>query len=398
MRILFTNIRLGMRTGTEVVVRDLALRLSERGHDVAVYSPSIGERAEELTGRGIAVVDNLLDIDRPPDVIHGHHMPVTAEAILAFPNTPVVWLCHGTNFWFDQPPRFPQVRRLLAVDETCRAHLVAAHHVPFEQVEILPNAVDLRRFVERTDMLPGKPGSAVSLIKHVGLTALFKEACDSCGLTFQAYGHGVKRPVDNIERLSASADIVFATARTALEAMAAGAAVILVDARGFGGLVTSATYEQGRRLNFGVGMLTQETTLSGLIEAIGSYDARDAAAVSRRVRQEADLDLIVARLEGIYRSAIEEMVRDPVIDPEAFRRAQIEFHRSWLMGMEPTGPRLLDQKQSRDELAVLHAHFAEAMEHSKVTIEGLTADIARAERSGAVRLAKLIRRWLGPSR
>ncbi|MGL4263109.1 MAG: hypothetical protein ACRCTX_15970, partial [Afipia sp.] len=137
------------------------------------------------------------------------------------------------------------------------------------------------------------------------------------------------------------------------------------------------------------------TTLSGLIEAIGSYDALDAAAVSRRVRQEADLDLTVARLEDIYQSAIDEAARDPVVDPEAFRRAQTEFHRSWLMRLEPAGPRLLDQKQSQDELAVIHAHFAEAMERSKITIEGLTADIARAERSGAVRLAKLIRRWLG---
>lgn len=376
LRILFTNIQLGMRTGTEIVVRDFALRLSERGHEVVVYSPSIGERAEELTDRGIPVVDNLLEIDRPPDVIHGHHMPVTAEAIIAFPKTPVVSLCHGTNYWFDQPPRFPQVRRLFAVDETCRANLVASHHIPSEQVDILPNAVDLRRFVERTIPLPVKPGRAVSLIKHVGLTTLIKEACDRSGLTFQAYGHGVNRPVDDIERLSAEADIVFATARTALEAMATGAAVILVDARGFGGLVTSATYEQGRHLNFGVGMLTQEKTLSGLTEAISSYDALDAAAVSRRVRQEADLDLTITRLEDIYQSVIDEATRDPMDDPVTFRRVQIEFYRSWLMRMEPTGPWLSDQKRSQ------------------ATIDGLAADIARAERSRAVRLAKFVRRYL----
>lgn len=395
MRILFTNIQLGMRTGTEIVVRDFALRLSERGHEVAVYSPSIGERAKELTDRGIPVVDNLLKIDRPPDVIHGQHMPVTAEAILAFPRAPVISLCHGTNPWFDQPPRFPQVRRLFAVDETCRANLVASHGVPPEQVGILPNAVDLCRFVERGDMLPAKPGGAVSLVKHAGLTTLLQEACDRCGLTFQAYGHGVGRPVDDIERLAASADIVFATARTALEAMAAGAAVVLVDARGFGGLVTSAAYEQGRSLNFGVGMLTRETTLSGLIEAIGLYDARDAASVSQRVRREADLDLTVTRLEGIYQSVIDEMVQNPAIDSEAFRRAQIEFYSSWLMHMKPAGPRLLDQTQLRNELAALHVRFAHEMERNKATIEGLVADIARAERSGAVRLAKLIRRWLG---
>lgn len=177
--------------------------------------------------------------------------------------------------------------------------------------------------------------------------------------------------------------------------MAAGAAVVLVDARGFGGLVTSATYEQGQSLNFGVGMLTRETTLSRLIEAIGLYDARDAASVSQRVRREADLDLTVTRLEGIYQSVTDEVVQNPMIDSEAFRRVQIEFYSSWLMHMKLAGPRLLDQTQLRNELAALHVRFAHEMERNKATIEGLVADIARAERSRAVRLAKLIRRWLG---
>lgn len=383
MRILFTNIRLAMRTGTEIVVKDLALRLLERGHDVVVYSPTVGELATELTSRGISVVDDLLKVERAPDVIHGHHMPTTAEAILAFPQTPAIWVCHDAASWFNQPPRFSQVRRLFAVDETCRARLISSDGIPPEKIGILPNAVDLRRCIERPAPLRSKPVRAISLIKH-GPTAIVQAACNHFGLTFEAYGYGVDRPVDDVERLCAEADIVFATARTALEAMAAGAAVILVDGRGLGGLVTSANYEQGRRLNFGVGMLTSETTLSGLIEAIGSYDALDAAAISQRVRLEADLDLAVSHLEGIYRSVVDEAAKIPICDPETFRRETIEFCRSWLMGIEPSGPWLSERTNLLNDRTNLLAQ-----------IDSLSAETALAQRSHAVRFATFVRRRLG---
>lgn len=378
-----------MRTGSEIVVRDLALRFVERGHQVVVYSPTIGEFSEELTSRGIPVTNNLLAIEHPPDVIHGHHMPVTAEAILAFPQVPAIWVCHDSTSWFDQPPRFSQVRRVFAVDETCRARLSNSDRIPPEKVGILPNAVDLRRCVERPSALRDKPAHAVSLVKHSGLEAAIQQACDHFGIELQAYGHGVGRPVDDIERLCANSDIVFGTARTALEAMAAGAAVVLVDGRGFGGLVTSENYERGRRLNFGLGMLTQETTPSGLIEAIASYNAQDAAIVSERVKKEADLELTISRLEDIYRSIIDEAANAPMSDPEAFRREQMEFYRSWLVHIE-----LWDSTELLAQQATLNENLAS----QTARVAALQDQIGRMERSRSVRLAKFIRRYLGLSR
>ena len=100
------------------------------------------------------------------------------------------------------------------------------------------------------------------------LETLLAEACRQTGLTFEAYGHGVGNPIEDIERRCANADIVFGTARTALEAMAAGAAAVLIDGRGFGGLVTSDNFALGRRLNFGLGMLGKQPKLEMLVEAI----------------------------------------------------------------------------------------------------------------------------------
>jgi glycosyl transferase family 4 len=450
LRILITNIRFAVRSGTEIVVRDFALRLSERGHDVSVYSPSIGELAEELTSRGIAVVDDLLKIAHAPDIIHGHHLPSTAEAILAFPQTPAIWICHASTSWFDAPPPFSQVRRIFAVDDTCRARLIDSEHVPAERVDLLPNAVDLRRVPARSTPLPAKPARALSLVKHSGPEVLIAEACRQTGLSFEAYGHGVGRVVDDIERRCAQADIVFATARTALEAMASGAAVILIDGRGFGGLATTANYAQGRRLNFGVGQLQQQATLSGLIDAIGAYDADDAALVSGRVRHDADLDLTISRLENIYRSFVEETAGGNPFDPDTLRREQIAFLRSWIMKLEPAGPWLDEQTyllaqhtEFRQQLAaqtteltelqvryaaqaaalaeqqdrhtaqireLIRLHDQHAVQTRQLTelqtqivqkdsmIQTLASQIERSERSRAVRIAKFLRRSLGLTR
>lgn len=387
MKILITNIRVALRTGTEIVVRDFAIRLSERQHEVTVYTPTIGPLAEELAGHGITVVDNLLEAPHAPDVIHGHHLPCTAEAILAFPRAPAIWICHSSTAWFDAPPPFTQVQRMFAVDETCRTRLIESDSVPAHAIGILPNAVDLRRFPARSTSLPTRPARALSLVKHGGPEILIAEACHQAGLEFEALGHGVGQEIDDVERRCAQVDIVFATARTALEAMASGAAVVLIDGRGFGGLVTTANYELGRRLNFGLGMLKEQPTPEALINSIRAYDPLDAAAVSQRVRQDADLDHTILRLEDIYASVIKENAGRS-FDPAILRREQIEFCRSWLMKLEPAGPWLEDRNN-------ILQHYAQQIEERDNQIRSLSSQIERSERARSVRLAKALRRLIG---
>lgn len=390
MRILITNIRVGLRSGTEIVVRDFAQRLSERQHDVAVYTPTIGALAEELTSRGIPVVDSLLEVPFVPDVIHGHHIPCTGEAIMAFPNTPAIWICHGAQSWFDAPPRFSQVRRIFAVDETCKARLVEADGIPANQIEILPNAVDLRRFLQRPSPLPARPLRALSLVKHAGLGTLIAEACRQTGLQLESYGHGVGNPIADIEQRCAEVDIVFATARTALEAMATGAAVILIDGRGFGGLVTIANYDLGRRLNFGLGMLKAQPTSDALVDAISAYDPQDADAVSQRVRHDADLDHAILRLEDIYSAVVRESA-GRVFDPSTLRREQIEFCGSWLMNLEPTGEWRVDREHMLSEHAHLNDQLTAVMNRNTDIEAQLVAQISRTAESENRLAAQLTR-------
>ena len=72
MRVLLTNFNLSMRAGTQLYVRDLALGLLARGHQPLVYAPLLGTVASELETAGIAVVDDLDEVQTPPDIIHGN--------------------------------------------------------------------------------------------------------------------------------------------------------------------------------------------------------------------------------------------------------------------------------------------------------------------------------------
>ncbi len=67
MRVLITNNTLGMRAGTEMYVRDIALALQKNGHQPMAYSNLLGEVAEELREAGIPVTDDLNSLAEAPE-------------------------------------------------------------------------------------------------------------------------------------------------------------------------------------------------------------------------------------------------------------------------------------------------------------------------------------------
>src|SRR5688500_1599792 len=71
--VLLTNNALGVRGGSEMYVRDVALALLRRGHRPVAFSLVLGDVAAELRRATIPVVDDLTRLGEAPDVIHGHH-------------------------------------------------------------------------------------------------------------------------------------------------------------------------------------------------------------------------------------------------------------------------------------------------------------------------------------
>ncbi|HEX2253786.1 MAG TPA: glycosyltransferase [Thermoanaerobaculia bacterium] len=310
MRILLTNRSLQQRGGSELYVRDVACALAARGLQPLAYAPRLGAVAEELRSRAVPVVERLELLAEPPDLIHGQHHLQTMAALLAFPGTPAIFVCHGWLPWDERPPRFPRILRYVAVDRLRRERLVSEEGIPPERVEVIANFVDLERFGRRAEPLPPRPRRALVFgnqpAPDSAYVQLVRAACEREGITLETAGFASGRPLDRPEEVLAGVDLVFARGRSAMEAMATGAAVILSDVEGLGPLVTPDRVEELAALNFGIGAFAGPHRLETLLGEIRRYQPADAAAVSDWIHRHAPLGPAVDRLVGLYRRVADE--------------------------------------------------------------------------------------------
>jgi Glycosyltransferase Family 4 len=308
--VLITNIGLCYRSGTEVVVEQLADGLRRRGHRPLLFAPLLGPLAEAMRARGHLVSDRPDGLRIRPDIIHAHHTGPAMAALAAHPGVPALFVCHDATSAFDALPKHPRLRRLFAVDERCRARLVDEGADPVS-VELLPNAVDLTRIPGRAP-LPERPRRAVAVTKHSLHLDALRAACATAGIEFAAYGFGADRMIERPEELFVQADIVFATARTALEASAAGAGVVVCDARGCAGFLTRSNAEAWLPYNLGAAVLSHPCDAAHVSAAIAAWSAEEATAASVLVQKRRALEAAIDRLETIYAEMLAAPPRDDV--------------------------------------------------------------------------------------
>jgi hypothetical protein len=332
LRILITNARLDAYAGTEVVVRDLALELSRQGHDPVVYSPRLGPVADEIRDSGIAVTDRLGSLTRVPDLIHGQHHQAM-EALLQFPSVPAVYVCHGAKGYGEAPFYFPRILRYVAVDNRCQKRIAGVPEIPPARIEVILNPVDLTRFQSRGP-LPATARRALVFSNNAGPSthlSSVRKACRQAGLELDVIGARSGNAVPNPETILPRYDIVFAKARCALEAMAAGNAVVLCDSMGLGPMVSTANFDQLRPMNFGAGVLVDPLRPDLIRMAMERYDPNDAATVSQRVRKEAGLVETTRRWVDLYSDVIEEFRHSERDVSQEFRALSVYF-RDWNYG------------------------------------------------------------------
>ena len=302
-RILIVTDTLCGRGGVEMATRDLALGLSAAGENITVFAAEGGPVAEEIAAAGVAVVSDLEKIAPAPDIVHGHEHSEMVRALLAFPSACGVFVCHARFARESMPPLFSRITRYVAVDENCLERLLE-FGIARSQARVIFNTVDTARFRKRWFLLPAKPRRALIFSNYTQgacshLDAV-KSACAQRGLALKVIGVGAGGFCAKPERMLPRYDLVFAKARCALEAMAAGCAVIICDQLGLGPLVTSAKVAELRRWNFG--MRTQQLPLAPahIAEQIALYDPADARRVSQYIRQEAALGTAITSYRALY--------------------------------------------------------------------------------------------------
>ena len=308
LTVLIANQSLGLRGGVQTYTLELARGLLARGHRPVVYSPEPGPVADELTRHAVAVTDDLASLGTLPDVIHGNSGCETLTALLRFPSTPAVFVCHGWLSWQAAPPPLARVLRIVAVDTTARDRLVLRHGIADARVEVMLNAADLTRFALRSP-LPARPQRALVFSNYASeltFVDVVRAACDRAGIALDVVGHLAGTASPEPERILARSDVVFAKGKAAIEALATGCAVIVCDFVGVGPMVTTGELEALRRLNFGIATMRFEATVDEIERQLRRYDPADAAEVARRVRATAGADHLVERLVDLYRQVLAE--------------------------------------------------------------------------------------------
>ena len=304
---LLTNCWLADRGGTELYVRDLALGLLRAGHHPAVWSPIVGEVAADLRSAGVPVFDDLASVAPIPDIVHCQHGDETRAALSRFPDVPGVYVQHDAEAWQDQAPPHPRLLRWAAVDELCRERLLAGGVDP-DRITVVANSVDLERFSRRTP-LPAQPRRALLFANTASeetYLPVVREACAKASLDLDIAGLGVGAVARRPEAMLGRYDVVFGKGRAALEALAVGCAVVVLDQRGIAGMVTSDRLPEWRRWNLGRRLLTGNHDAVRLVEELGRYDPVDAARCTDAVRAGSGVDAMVASLVSIYSDALDE--------------------------------------------------------------------------------------------
>jgi Glycosyltransferase Family 4 len=310
-RVLLVTVGLVGRTGTEVVTLETARGLRDRGCDVAIYAPQVGALGETMRASGFVVTKNAEFGDWVPDLIQANQTYPLVTVVCRFPDVPVVTICHDARVWYSEPLDLPNIQKQLAVDDACRERIATALPHLAEHVEVLHNSVDLDQFRPRA-RLPHRPRRALILTKHASHVDAIRAACADIGLSVEALGSGVGREVDDLPARLPEFDLVFATARMALEALAVGCAVIVVDGRGLAGLVTLDVVASWRHRNFGFSLLTRTGSHQEIVSEIQRYDADDAGLVSQFIRRNSSLSAYLNRLEQIHTEVLARSPARPI--------------------------------------------------------------------------------------
>ena len=366
LRILFTNNTLAERAGSELFVFDLAVALRKRGHQPIAFSTVLGQVADLLRSAAIPVVDELSNITDTPDVIHGHHHLELASALLHFPETPAVNVCHGWLPWEEAPLLFPTIRKYVAVSKLTRKRLLDSG-VHADMIEVIPNFVDTEKFSPR-DRTIGTPKTAAVFSNYIGpYDRNFLEIVSACQrfgiLKVDLYGQSARTPLSKPEEVLPQYDVIFAAGRCALEALACGCAVIVADHHGFGGLVTPRTMEELQLGNFGFAVTHGNTTTAEkVIVELEKIDPVEVKVVCDTIRARSSLSTAVLTWERIY---LEAMERRPTSAPLTHAAS------AYLRKLNPVIKELRQERSA----------FQQRMADLTATLEQRTTELSKAQRT-----------------
>jgi hypothetical protein len=307
MKILITNNTLANLGGSEWVAIELAKTLISRGHEVAACSSQIGEAGSLLRGMSVPTIPDPLVSPFKPDVIHGQHHLDTMRALCAFPDVPAIYHCHGYVPWVEDPPAHPRILHYVGMCSSISSRICLLLGLPDQKVTTVPNWVDLGRF--RFVRNPAqKPQKALLYLRGFDRNGWHAsqlcQAFDTMGIKLDLWlpqGDTLAPEVVLPEY-----DIVLASGRSAVEAMASGCAVLPISPSSCLDLVDPSNFDLFQSQNFSPKLSGGHFNAQTIVNVVSSYDPARVAAVTATVRSKCALDAAVDVLESLYMKTVNE--------------------------------------------------------------------------------------------
>ncbi len=337
----------GMRTH----VMSLAQALIKRGHSlILVTDPGVLE--DELIARGIPYVvrrkttgqmvrmlAELVESERP-DLIHAHPADFIFEGFLVSQliGVPFMVTMHGEYIMhFTRDPLGCRigsvVSKVIAVSEQIKAYLERHSVLEGERIAVIANGIDFGEFTPRPNPaeLRSRFGIGQDEIVIMYLGRLDSDKAQAITVTvgvvdlLYKFGEAVKGVLvgqgdqldflagrknlvltgfrRNIPELLSMADVVVATGRSVLEALACGKPVIAIGRAGLHGLITVDNWEQAVKTNFGDHGCLRQPDLSLVLAYVkmGLAMSEEERLKLRQLTQgRFDLLKVVSELEQVY--------------------------------------------------------------------------------------------------
>jgi len=252
MKILITNITLIYSGGSQLYTLDLASYLSEQGHEVVVFSPSLGPIAQEISKlKNVIVTNNLEQVKLIKfDVLHIHHNVNAYLVREYFPDVPALMVIHGVLPEYEQPPQIDLgISKYIAVSQEVKEYMIKRYDIPESQIVIIHNWVNADKFKKKSD-INEIPKRILVVSNHYPEEhrKIYETVCKRRGLDITHVGLP-DNSVTNVEDYMNNADIVITLGRGAMEAMSLGRNVIVSDIYGMDGMLNSKVYLESVKNN-----------------------------------------------------------------------------------------------------------------------------------------------------
>lgn len=279
MKVLLTNHSLMYVGGTEKWTYTMAKCLHDRGHDVEVFSFLEGTTSERI--KPYAKV--ISEIGTGYNVVWANHNTCQYQVLNL--DCPKVFTSHGPAHPFEAP--LAGADHYVSVSRETRSKY--ASFCP----KVITNGVDLDLF--RPHRKQKKHAVIATKDKNTGV--LVANCLSEMGWTFDAFHYTTSPVWDPSEKMN-EAQVVIGCGRTAIEAMASGCDVLVLDARNTSksprtdGWITEDNVEHLRQVNFSTRAFGHEATREHILDLLAGYEMTETGEHGwQRLWAEANADV-----------------------------------------------------------------------------------------------------------